>query len=66
MEKQLLQSWGIDVKDRDGWQCVICKEYGRNKVRAHHIFNKQFYPKLRFNVNNGITLCSKHEKECHL
>ena len=40
-----------------------CKECGVKNIyiEAHHIKSWRNYPKLRFDMNNGITLC----KSCH-
>lgn len=29
-------------------------------IEAHHILGWEEYPKLRYEVNNGITLCRAH------
>ena len=34
----------------------ICK----GKIEAHHILSFTKYPELRYQVNNGITLCQAH------
>lgn len=65
--------WENDVKLRDAMTCQKCNGTGhRNKyyqivgVTAHHIKNFYDYPSLRFDVNNGITLCIKcHDKFHH-
>jgi hypothetical protein len=50
--------WRVAVIRRDS-RCVICNSLkGRN---AHHINSGAYFPKLRFNVDNGITLC----RDCH-
>ena len=66
-ERQILMSqskykiWRELIFIRDNW---ICKECGQRGLRleAHHIKSWRDYPELRFDVNNGITLC----KDCHL
>jgi len=56
--------WRESVFARDNWTCKKCKEKGRT-LHPHHIKNFAQYPKLRFNVNNGITLCKKCHGEFH-
>ena len=53
------REWRRQVFYRDGWICVICRyrSKGRRDIRADHIKPFCKYPKLRFNVPNGRTLC---------
>jgi|ERR1700728_1475808 len=55
------QSWRSDVFERDGYRCYSCGEKG-TRLEAHHIFPWASFPRLRFAIENGITLC----KSCHL
>lgn len=48
------------VFKRDNYTCYICKQRGGNK-EAHHICPWGLFPKLRYEISNGITLC----KPCH-
>ena len=52
--------WREAVFKRDGYTCTWCKQKG-GKLNADHIKQFAFYPKLRFKLINGRTLC----KECH-
>lgn len=54
------RNWRRDVFVRDQF---ICKKCGitHTYITAHHIKSFKDYPDLRFNVDNGITLC----EECH-
>lgn len=53
-----------DVFQRDGWACQTCGIRGNETggyLEVHHIKSWAKYPKLRFDVNNCVTLC----RECH-
>lgn len=51
--------WRKAVFERDNYTCCICHKIG--DIQSHHIKSWSLYPELRFDINNGITLC----KECH-
>jgi HNH endonuclease len=54
--------WTKSVKDRDGWKCTKCGETDR--LHSHHIKSWRYHPELRYDVQNGVTLCHEcHEKE---
>src|SRR5690349_16028079 len=57
--------WRESVFKRDDWTCVFCgiKSGKGVKVFLHADHIKRFadYPNLRFDINNGRTLC----KDCH-
>jgi hypothetical protein len=52
--------WRKEVYERDNYTCKCCGKVGR-KLNAHHIFNWADFPKKRYELSNGITLCAK----CH-
>jgi hypothetical protein len=54
-------NWRIKVFKRDNYKCQTCNKIG-GYLEAHHIKPFSLYPKLRFELNNGITLC----KSCHM
>lgn len=53
--------WRRSVFERDEFTCQHCKQIG-GELNAHHLKPFAEYPKLRFEVSNGLTLC----KECHI
>lgn len=52
--------WRKKVFDRDGYTCQDCGVRG-GYLEPHHIKPFAFFPTLRFEVSNGLTLC----KSCH-
>jgi len=57
---QLHKEWSKTVKNRDKWKCRIDNEDCLGKLEAHHIVSWSQSPELRYEVNNGITLCHYH------
>lgn len=60
------QNWRKKIYERDNYTCQLCKKKSMPKnsliINAHHIKPIYKYPKLIFDLNNGITLC----KSCHI
>lgn len=54
------QSWRMKVWKRDDFRCVIADDNCNGRIEAHHILSWKEYVELRYNVNNGITLCHAH------
>ena len=54
------REWMKAVKNRDGWKCRIADHNCNGRLEAHHILRWSDYPELRYEVNNGISLCAFH------
>ena len=64
MAKREYKNWREQVLKRDKYTCQKCE----NKVEilhVHHIKDVINYPNLIFDVNNGLTLCSKCHAKIH-
>lgn len=55
-----LRSWSKKIKERDGYKCTECG--ATNHLHSHHIKSKATHPELKYDMNNGITLCY----DCHI
>jgi len=54
------KEWRKNVFHRDRFTCQHCGNKG-GKLRAHHIFPFALFPRIRFELSNGLTLCL----QCH-
>jgi 5-methylcytosine-specific restriction endonuclease McrA len=57
-------SWRIGVFKRDNFTCQACEKIG-GRLQAHHIQPWVGFKELRYEVNNGITLCVDCHKLTH-
>lgn len=54
------KNWRLDVYERDRYICQCCGCVG-GRLNAHHIYQFSSYENLRYEKDNGITLC----EQCH-
>jgi len=54
------RQWRMAVFTRDNFTCQFCRTRGCY-IEAHHVKSWSKYPALRYDQENGVTLC----KECH-
>jgi predicted restriction endonuclease len=52
--------WRRNVYERDSFKCKITNEECSGRIEAHHILGWAENKELRYNINNGITLCHAH------
>ena len=52
--------WRKSVWERDNYKCKIANLDCDGRIEAHHILGWSLYPELRYEINNGITLCHAH------
>ena len=58
------KEWRKAVFERDKYTCQLCKAKGV-KLNAHHKKPWSKFPQLRYDPENGITLCEKCHKAYH-
>jgi hypothetical protein len=54
------KNWRRQVWIRDKFVCKIANADCKGRIEAHHILGWSSHPELRYQVNNGITLCHAH------
>lgn len=54
------REWSLSVKKRDLWKCRIADINCNGRLESHHILSWKDNQELRYEINNGITLCHAH------
>lgn len=52
--------WRKSICMRDNWKCKISNSECKGRLEVHHILNWKDFKELRYEINNGITLCHAH------
>ena len=55
--------WRRAIYKRDNYKCQVCSSI--YNLYAHHILSWKDYPELRYDLDNGITLCNDCHKKIH-
>lgn len=58
------KKWSLKVKQRDDFRCQCCGKRN-DKLESHHINSWDEYKSERFDIENGVTLCSGCHKNFH-
>lgn len=56
------RKWRADVIDRDVC-CVVCG--ATENLHAHHKNDYSYHPDMRYDIENGVTMCEKHHTMFH-
>lgn len=57
------KKWSADVKARDSFACIECGE--TEMLHSHHVKSWKHYPELRYDLDNGVTLCETCHQQAH-
>jgi len=63
-ESSKYEKWRTAVFERDGYVCAVC-ESDKPRINAHHILEWANYKGRRYEVDNGVTLCTLHHQLLH-
>ena len=58
------RKWSKQIMERDNYTCQICNQHS-GKLNAHHLNGWNAFPEQRFDLDNGVTLCTDCHKDFH-
>jgi hypothetical protein len=61
---QEYRDWRSSVFAKYDYRCGLCSIRTKN-LNAHHLDSFHAHPEKRFDLDNGICLCSEHHKDFH-
>lgn len=59
------REWSLKVKQKHNFTCVFCYDDTGHNLVSHHMYGYADYPKLRFDIDNGVCLCENCHKDFH-
>lgn len=62
-EDPVYKQWRIQIFKRDKFKCQMPGCNSSKNLQAHHIIKWSTASSLRYEINNGITLCRFHHNE---
>jgi 5-methylcytosine-specific restriction endonuclease McrA len=62
-EKLKRRKWSFNVFQGDSFKCLKCGI--DSDLNGHHIYSFRDYTDLRFNISNGVTMCSSCHTDFH-
>lgn len=60
-----IKKWRKKVFDRDNYTCQNCLDNTGGNLVAHHLYSYADNELVRYDIDNGITLCEKCHKKFH-
>ena len=61
---KIYKEWRKEIFKRDNYTCQMCNSRGVF-LHSHHIKSYTYFPNLRYEVSNGITLCVNCHRSLH-
>lgn len=54
------KEWRKNIYKKFNFKCALKNDDCSGRLESHHILSWAEYPELRYEINNGITLCHAH------
>lgn len=62
VDTEVYQNWRKSVLRRDKCKCVVC---GKRGFIVHHLDGWSWCISRRYDIDNGVVVCSKHHNQFH-
>ena len=64
-EDRTIYNWRLEVYKRDNYTCQCCNKSNSGNLNAHHLNCWKDFKDQRYEIDNGVTLCSSCHKKFH-
>jgi hypothetical protein len=61
---QQYREWRSSIFAKYDYRCAVCSVRAKN-LNAHHLDSFHAFPEKRFDLDNGVCLCSRHHMDFH-